>query len=173
MNDSHHNLPRPVILARCDPSSGELWGAVMICRLAVLAMAALGVKHFVGESRTLPTSGRIAATLTASFSSLDAKFAAQGRGGIDTVLRSNNASQNMVVFEWIHERQHAALLDLVVARLSDPRKKVRFGAIGTIERFDRSVTKPLLRQISMEWQQIKDPESRAIVQDLMHKIEEQ
>ena len=121
-----------------------------IAAASVLALGALtlGVKAWFGHSSPQPvgTGGSVTPNLDRSFARWDQRLdAAYAQGGVPAISKiftqgSPNDIGNTV--RWIIDRQHTALIPVVVGALTDPRAEVRGLALATLRQLPILAVKP-------------------------------
>ncbi len=149
-------------------SSRRLFFAQATVGLA--SIAALSLDQFAKSKAAAP--GSLGTNMAFDFGRLDTVYTAQGIPGIESMFRNLDRHQLTIAFEWIFERKHVALLGLVVERLSDPRKMVRYASYGLLQRLGKSVARPLVPQIAAELENIKSRDFKELVRELLRTIEQ-
>ncbi len=136
----------------------------------IVGIAALGVRYSAGEMKAAVPNG-IEAEIVADFGSLDVFYATLGRTKIEAVVANGTPSQAVRTLQWIEDRKHASMYDLVCVSLGARHKEVQKAAFVVLARIGYPALKPHLQLIGETNDRIKSREFRAQVDRLLVEIE--
>ena len=135
----------------------------------LVAVSLVGLSRFDVSRSTSPAP--VLTKIQMNYQSFDVAYASQGRVRIEQILASGSTTKAADLLQWIAERGHQPLYDLVCQSLVDPRRTVPMVSAQVLMNMDPVNLKPQLPLLYETVPSIKNKALRQIVERLVIRIE--
>ncbi|HGY93011.1 MAG TPA: hypothetical protein ENK43_17745 [Planctomycetes bacterium] len=149
-----------------------------IAAASVVALGALGLgaKAWFGRSGPRPVGNGGSVTPNADralqdiLTDLDRAYQEGGVQAIVKVFSEGNEEEVLRAEHWLTFRQHQSLIGTLIGALSDPRIKVRIGALGALRRMPPLAVKPYQNALNSAVASEPDPQMANLLQTFANAI---
>ena len=109
--------------------------------------------------------------IATDFSRLDALYGRSGRSAVESRLNQASTHQAKAILNWIQERGHASMYDLLCQALTDPRSQIRIWSLFYLRRIDRVALKPHVGLILQASGRTRNDVFRTKLEQLAEEVE--